>query len=444
MKSLLTASGRLSRRQIFSLFIAVTAIWVGIISGCAPLPPVEEEKVITPQTDTAPTISQAERDSIIAVYRSFAYERWKNGDYENARKHFNTVRSYDTEHKINIYRSWSDCFVRSNLLDSARIVYEEGIRYFPNDDYLRSSLSIVYRNAGMTTEAIREAKEVVRIKPDDIRGWKELVSLYEANEMWDDAIKTYKKLIQLEPDNKTWSDAVTAIVRQRYSPEQFIAELRSAVAQFPDDPMPRLQLADALMEQGQSFDASKEYDTYTKMKPDDVSGWRGLAHARENLGEWQGVLTALKKVIELQPNSAQDITDIARAYLSLKQYAEARRWSAKALEAENGFGPAYVVMAEAYYRAADEAAGDNTKYDDKLVFTVAYMLFKNAANTSNPQARSDGERGMRQLAASELVPSKEEQFMHQKDTRPTGKAYAWIDGSWFELKLIDQFLKDLK
>ena len=93
-------------------------VLIGWMAGCAPLPPLEEKGAPVVEEKRS-ELSKAERDSIIAIYRSFAYERWKNGDWETARKHFNTVRFHDLEHKHNIYRTWADCFVREGLMDSA-------------------------------------------------------------------------------------------------------------------------------------------------------------------------------------------------------------------------------------------------------------------------------------------------------------------------------------
>ncbi|NQT34071.1 hypothetical protein HQ587_02680 [bacterium] len=502
---------------VISLIFLIVLVW---LTGCAPLPSLEEEAGKAVGEISAQSMAKAERDSIIAVRRSFAYERWKNGDYETARTHFSTIRQYDIDHEQNIYRSWADCFVRSDMIDSALFAYEEGIKYFPADDYLRSSLSIIYKNSGRFKEAIEQMVEAVKIRTAsslmkssefkeqlevlklqmkplklELDSLKQLLQsgadnaetivkdmgeltrkiaeaaepiarlteemmtvtiddkmveylwalseLHETVEDWDMAIETYEDLSELLPDDPLPNQRKIDIIRMYCNPEEYLNSMKEAVEQFPDDPTRRFDYGVALLDQGYSEQAVAEFEICCEQKPDDPEGWRNLAAARDNLNDYHGAINALKKVIDLEPESLVDLVAIGENYINLKNWVEARRWAKKTLAKDGGLGSAWLLMGDIYYRAADLASGDSPKYDDKLVFIIAYGLYKRAAGSDDPEAISDGKRGMNILKGSMLLPSREERFMHRDKTRPSGKAYSWIKHDWSEVGYIDNFLKTL-
>jgi len=445
---LINNSTPVRRSQIGSVFnIMLTLVMFAVISwlsGCAPLPPLEEE-AREPAVEAAPAdeAARAERDAEIAKYRSFAYERWKNGEYEAARMHFSKIRELDVEHVHNIYRQWTDCFVRSEMIDSAHFAYEEGIEYFPEDDYLHNGLAIMLRNAGRIEEAIEHQREAVRIKPENEEYMFALAEMYEKVEDWDNAIETYKRLVELRPDDLNLNQRVIDIIRRYRDPEEYLKTLKEAVEKFPDDPRRRFDYAVALLDQGHSDRAVKEFESYLKQQPDHVEGWRSLARARENLADFQGAIVARKKVTELDPESLRDIINVGNNYLNLRNWIEARRWAQRALAKDSGYGAAWGLMGDIYFKAADMASGDSPKYNDKLVFTIAYGLYKKAVGSNDVEARSYGEFSIRILEGGELLPSREERFMNRDKSRPVGDAYKWIRNDWSEVLYIDNFLKTL-
>ncbi len=436
---------RLSSGMIFKTILSLVVFaLIGWLTGCAPLPPLEEEAK-TQTTGASPKADAAneQREAEIAKYRSFAYERWKNGEYEAARGHFNKIRVLDIEHKHNIYRQWADCFVRSGMIDSARCAYEEGINYFPDDDYLHNGLAIVLRNAGQMEDAIEQQKEAVRIKPDNEDYLFALAEMYEKTENWEKAVETYEVLADLFPDNPLYNQRIIDIKRIYFNPEEYLQTLKDAVNKFPDDPKRHFDYAMALLDQGHSEQAVGEFEAYTRQQPNDAEGWRNLARARENLSDFRGAVTARKKVIEINPESLKDMVNVGRNYLNLKKWVEARGWAKRALAKDSDYGSAWVLMGDIYFNAADLASGDSPKYNDKLVFTIAYGLYRRAATSSDIEARSDGERGLRILKGGELIPSREERFMNRSKTRPIGDLYKWINPDWPEVGYVDTYLKAL-
>lgn len=439
--------------------MSVLSVWFGLIHlGCAPVPQYQEE--ISPVRESEPedTLTTQERDSLVAVYRSFAYERWKNKDYATAIQHFYTVHHYDIHHQHNIYRLWADCFNQANNLDSALWAYQEGVKYFPRDDYLRASLAIALRNKGMLREAIVHQEEAVRIKreawekssePDkerlkeDLdRYLNDLEGFYEMAEEWDKAIAVLEELSQRNPNNLTLRQRLTHLVRTLRSPEEYLAKLKSQLEQFPDDFNTRYTYAQELYAQGHYRQAVVEWERYLKAKPEDAGAWRNLGQARKANGEIRGAIEAFTKSVSLEETAA-DMVEIGRLYLELEDWAQSRRWLARAKEKGDEQGEALVALGDLYFRCAEKFASDPPKFVDKLVYAIAYGLYSQAARSPNPTWRAEGEKGKRNLELNELIPTREDRFMNRKVSLPSGKGYEWIDPNWSEVKFLEQFLSGL-
>ncbi|MFN3820743.1 MAG: tetratricopeptide repeat protein [bacterium] len=435
--------------------------WMGITmlsSSCAPVPPSEERPAGLVVEEPADTLKPEERDSITAVRRSFANERWKNKDFVTAVEHFYAVRHYDIHHKHNIYRLWADCYHQLGKPDSALWAYEEGIKYFPQDDYLRYSVAIVYRNRGRISEAIEQALSAIEIKRRQIaettsseertryqtdldRYLTDLESLYEMGEDWDKAIKVLEELVNRHPHDQDLRRRLTDIVRARRSPEEYLAQLREHLERFPDDQSTRFSYAQELYQHAYYTESARQWEIYLKAQSD-PSGWRGLAKARRATGDLKGAIAALQKIISLEEYPA-DMVDIGTLYTELEDWASARQWLARALVKESSYGPALVAMGDLYFRCAERYSSNPPNFNDKLVYAIAYGLYLRAGGHPDPTISSEGARGKRNLENNELIPTKEDRFMNRKITRPTGKGYEWIDPEWSEVKFLDQFLKGL-
>ncbi|MDP8228539.1 MAG: tetratricopeptide repeat protein [Candidatus Electryoneaceae bacterium] len=436
----------------FIKYITLCAILIWLV-GCTPPPPIDEPgtmkkiiKIEIHQGEGAEgdsliliryMVPDAVRDSIILVRHSFGHERWRNRDYESARRHFEVIQMYDINHTKNIYGKWADCFNQEDMRDSAQFILEEGIQFFPDEDYLRVSLAVMFRNLREFDKAIVQQKEAVRIEPDNPDYVRELASLYESTEDWGNAIDTYDRLAQLLPNDPEPARRRNDMIRMHRDPEEYLTVMADAVGQYPDDPSRRWQYAQALFDQGHNEQAIEQFTIYTGLKPDNADGWRLLARSNENLGRYVDGINALEKVIELEPESMPDMIAIGQNYLNLKRWSKVRIWAKKALAQDGEYGPAWLLMGNIYYEAANSVSGE-TKYDDKLVFVIAQGLFRKAAGSNDPQTRSDGDR-MKRIVAG-LVPIQEEWFMRKTHKRPSSERYPWINQNWSEVKYIDNFL----
>ena len=421
------------------LMILLTAL--ALVAGCAPLPDLEMEDY--EDIDAAPALSKAEMDSLTNLYRSFAHEYWKQRNYETAAQYYDSVLTYDYDHKYNVYRALADCCINQQDHDGAIKNYETGINYFPDDAYLRSSLAHMYRNLNRFEEAIDQQLEAIRIKPEEVDYKHTLAEMYIKVENFDNAITTYEELAEMLPDDVVINKKLTDLYMTQRDPEQYLQILKEGVEAFPADGARRIKYASALFDQGSNQMAADEFGKYTAQEPDEMRGWKGLAQANDNLGRFKAAIEAYKHVIKIEPENTEVMVAIGYDYLTLKSWGKVRTWAKRALATNAEAGTGWVLLGEAYQASADIASGDTPDYYDKLVFLIAYGQFKKATASADFDARNAGERGMRFLKGSELIPSKEDRFMNRKKTMPIGEHYKWINHNWAEVKFIDGYLKSL-
>jgi len=436
-------AGNITAILIAVLLLTTFSFTILGVTGCAPLPPLDDpQKQVTVTEDpNEPQISQAERDSIIGVRMSFGHERWKNKDFEMACHHFAVVAHYDKTHTKNIYPKWGNAYVERSMLDSAQYIFELGTKYFPDDEYLRTSLATMYRNAGQMDNAIGHQKEAVRIKSQNETYLRDLEAMYETIEDWDNAIDIYRKLSALLPDDQQVKQNLIALIKLHKDPTVYLQELRDAVVKFPDDPKRRMELVRVLLDQGEQVEALAQLDTYLKAVPNDAEAWRRIARIKSDQGDVDGSISALQKVVDIDPDATADMVVIGMEYLGKKQFVNARNWAQKALAKNGQLGSAWLLMGDIYYRGADDASGSTPKYDDKLVFAIALGLFQKAQSSSDSQIRSDADRMVRSV--NNLVPTKEERFMRKGKDRPATDGYPWLNLGWPEVSYLDTFLAGL-
>ena len=85
------------------------------------------------------------------------------------------------------------------------------------------------------------------------------------------------------------------------------------------------------------------------------------------------------------------------------------------------------------YSASATSGQEELRYNDKLVFLIAFGLY-NDSNELSTAAK---------LKASGLLPSKSDYFMNKDKLFPTGNNYNWINKDWEEVKYIKTYLEKL-
>ncbi len=117
---------------------------------------------------------------------------------------------------------------------------------------------------------------------------------------------------------------------------------------------------------------------------------------------------------------------IASVYAVMNDFTSAMVYVNKAKRIDPKNGLPYMVAAEVYESAVTYCSNKRGKkeftYDDKLVYKRAADEYKKAMR--DPNYASDAKKRLKQLA--NLIPTKEDYFLHSNRMKPKDKCYSWI------------------
>ena len=423
-----------------------------LMLGCA----AEYELIEEEPEAVEPEWTPAQIDSIIRYNRMFFFDYYnqmsRKNDFtaegcERALSYFWNYIDFDAERKYNDFPQAARCYIEWGKFipeksDSSRIVYEMGVERFPDSDYLHNALGIIYKNRDDLAAAEEHFLAASKIEPAKVEYLIPLTEIYQLDMKWDEAREICEKVLKIDPNNTVIRDRLETILRDYFSPEEYIAALKSKIELEPDNLDNWLNLTQQYMNQGNNQEAKKAVDETLKRDPNLIPALTLLGAVKQNLQDYSGAIESYKKILEAKPNEVIVLLDIASCYRSLKKYSSARVYIMKALNAEPGNGTAYLKLGEVYEAAADLASrGKQPTYSDKLTFTIAYGLFIKAANSDDYTARDNASRKMKYLENNLILPQKSDWFMHQDEFVPTGAAYEWIKASWDEVKYPKKYLK---
>ena len=436
-------------KYIFPLF------FIALLIGCAAQYDYYEEEIV----ETGPQWTEAQIDSIIRFNRMFFFDYYRQMDRTSqfVDERTRTALSYfweyiplDNINKYNDFPQAARCYIELSkndpaFADSARIVYEMGVERFPESDYLHNALGIIYKNSGDYKKAEMHFLAAFEIDSTKTEYMIPLTEIYQEQEEWQKAKEACEKVLVIDPNNSTIRDRLQTILRDNFSPEEFIASLKAKLELEPDNLSIWLQLAKQYMNMVNNKDALKSVTEALKIDGGNVEALTVLGVIKENLADHEGAIEAYKKILEKEPKNLRILLDVANGYKNLKKYSTARSYVMHALDASPGDGSAYLRLGEIYISAADEnSKNKQATYSDKLVFTIAYGLFKKANESSDYDARENAQRKMDYLKNNQILPQKSDWFMRQNQFTPNTSAYEWIKDSWNEVKYIQTFLNQYK
>ncbi len=376
---------------------------------------------------------QAIRDSIAQANdyemrksRSFAFEYYKQKNYEQAKRYFITELELDVNHQFaRDYSMLADCYVRLGQADSALVTYEQGLALNPDDIYLHYALGLLLNNSNEDA-ALEHYLFVTERAPDDPEyqeAWLKIKDIYLGREEYELAIEVLDKLIELHPEDKSYQLEKDNILMQYFDPEDLIASLEESHARFPDDQDIARNLAEAYFQNTYYEKCLGVLAEMLATGERDPELLRLKASAQESLEQYDAAITTLKEVSGLLPDDAEVVCQIADLYRRQSKYETARVYVNKAKRITPGYAHATFILGEIYENSADACTGaEGILFDDKLVYQLAREQFQKI--TGDPRF---GKRARNKVTfLEEFIPQKSDIFMNQGKDKPTKECYQWI------------------
>lgn len=364
---------------------------------------------------------------------SIGAENHKNKMYERALKPLWRVVELDTSYRFKgLYDKLGDSYLQLSKPDSALLVFEKGVQVFPDNAYIRRSLGYLYSAMNQRQNAINNYQKAIEItgkdeskerKPDDYRA---LGKLLVAEGKIEEAIPVYEQLAKLEPQNQEVQEILATLYRQMGNEEAMIDSWIRALEMDPKNTDLLFRIGKAYFDRGDNQKAQQNFQQLLVIKSDDATALEYLGDTQQNLGSFTEAIKTYEKVIVLRPDNFKVMCDIASCYRELKKYPTARTYANKAAQVNPNVGLPYFVLGEIYEATAEECMAKDgrkeAKFDDRLVFELAYNNFKKAI--TDLEVGREAVQKVQYL--EEFIPKKEHRFMHPNQTRAELSCYSWI------------------
>jgi tetratricopeptide (TPR) repeat protein len=411
--------------RVAGLVLAMLAVLAAVMEqGCAPA--AQQQTVMTSEQE------RARLDSLRKVWEfernkawSTAYENYKNKLYDRSIRPFWEVLRLDTTHvfKDLPYRYLADSYFRLGFPDSAEIVYKLGLQVFPQSQQLHRNLGYLYMGREQIPEAIEHYEKVVTVDSGTVDDYRILGNLYVRNNQLDEAIQAFEKVIQLDPSDDATRKALAQLYKSTGRTDEAIAAMERALEADPQNRRLLYDLGKAYYDR-QDFEAAlAKFNRLYELNPDDMDVLMYIGDCYSELEQYQKAIQAFERVLQKDPRNTRALCEIALAYKELGQFAKARTYANRALQIDPNFGMAYVARGEIYQAAADKcSSGRDVKFDDKLVYKLAYDEFQKAKQ--DPAWADYAQRMISYL--QQLIPTKEDYFFHPDQKEARLDCYSWI------------------
>lgn len=418
----------MKKKTQVGICIAILILWTLIINlhffGCASTGPKEE---LSPERRQAIQDSlNAEHAKRIALWFSFGYEPYKQGNYERAKNWFYRVAKSDTGGIADkrLYEFLGTCYLQLLIPDSAQWAYELGIERNPSSPYSYKALGYIYRMEGETERAIELYQRLIKLEPDSTNNYRTLGELYiDLNEP-DNAIKAFQEIIQRDPNDKDAQDMLSQLLANDI--DAVITHRENMITQFPDDMKLRQDLADAYIQVGEFDKAIVQLEMVISKEPDNLAALKMLGESYQETDQFNKAITTFNKILSIIPDDKATFCSLAIAQASLGRFSSAIQNANKSLSLDSQYSVAFMTRGFIYEKAADKCVAENDgkrTFDDQLVYKMAYDEYNKAKMSLTTQREATRAAN----ALVNIIPTREDIFMHPDKTRPETSCYNWIN-----------------
>jgi tetratricopeptide (TPR) repeat protein len=413
--------------------VLIVAMNIGVIDSYA-------QKDKDGNNDIDPAEARKKYEFELKKNWSFGYENYKNKQYQRAARYFWKVVELDTINMFNSkpFRYLGNSYFQLQNPDSAQVVFELGVTKYPDDVYLHQNVGFLLVQRGDVENAIPHYEKVVELDPESSDDLKQLASLYTQEDRIEDAIGIYDKYQKLNPDDVEVQSIVSELYRQRGDMGAFIDTKIELAQQDPQNAQVRFELGEIYYRDGMYEESIKWFEEFLKLNPGDVPALEYIASSFQRLERYDKAAATLKQVLDIQPDSKKTLCEISDCYRELRQFAAARSFAIKAISKDRNYGQGWLALGRLYEAGAERcsaAKGGDIKFDEKLVYELAYQKYLIARRDMAFQGDAD-----RQISyVKPVLPTKQDTFMSPNQKLPKDECYSWIPDSEFG----DTFWKNL-
>ena len=375
---------------------------------------------------------------------SFAVTKYKQKKYRSAMNYFEKVLKLDPAFKVlpfSILDKQARCYKELALEDSATIAYEKLIKLDPSNKIAQQNIEYKYVKDSDFSKAAELSKKLAEKNPDEPVHWKNAGDyLFRENNFkknMDNILSYYHKYFLKKSDPETIKKIIllSQLKLTEKQSEQITRTFEFIIKNGSTDTDIKRSLAKKYIDnEPDKLDIAIKYlNDIEKKLPNDIKVKQLMVDAYLSANNFSKALYYSEKLLSSNdldyPYNAYN--SYAKLCIELEEYKRARNVIFKGIQKYSNTSLNKVLGN--VYRAAAASGNEELKYDDKLVFLIAFDLY-NKANEGSIAAK---------LKTTGMIPSKSDHFMHKDILFPTNRKYKWINKDWDEVKYIKTYLDNL-
>lgn len=264
---------------------------------------------------------------------------FQEGEFRRALSHYEREYEAYDDPKVKVYIGRSHFELGRD--DSARLAFEAAIAQNDSLAEAHARLSHLYDQNGDLEQGLSYARRALALQPEN-PDYRYLVgSMLLRSGRTEQAVEQFRQVVARKPGH---SEAY-------YGLGQALARL-----QRPEEASRALAVADSL---GQIDDGLREYETKTRLYPDDPAAWATYGYALYQVGRDEEAMQAFQTALHVGPENVEVRFGVANLFLKYREVERALDEYDLILRQDETFVPAWINAGIALARIGQrEAARD--------------------------------------------------------------------------------------
>jgi tetratricopeptide (TPR) repeat protein len=228
-------------------------------------------------------------------------------------------------------------------------------------DYIeaQNNIGVILAEQGKLNEAIVYYQKALKIKPDYAEAHYNLGRVLQSQNKLDEALGHYHRALQSKPDKVEVYNNIGIILKLQDRLAEAADYYSKALQIKPDYGEAHCNLGNVFAQQGKFDDAINQFNQALQSKADYPEAHYGLASCYVQLGQYKPAIVHWNKVLELEPNSAGTLNNLAwtlaaNADAAVRNPADAVRFAEKACVLTQYSQPAMLDTLAAAYAASGQ------------------------------------------------------------------------------------------
>ena len=244
----------------------------------------------------------------------------------------------------------ADVYTKGRAYNLAVSTYQDIAQLNPESDEAYLKMGTVYIDMRKWKEAITPLEKAIELNPENTNAYYNIGRAYEELKDYEKAIENYEKYIQSGPQDLKDTYLRLGIAQLEVENFQGASDsLQKAIKNNPDNDNLKYRLAETYQKIGKYEDAANVYTALAEDNPDDAKVYFNMmVKMYDEASMPDKAIESAKKLIELQPNSADAYYNVGYMYVKQEQYQEAIPIFKKAIELNPDMEYAYMNLAVCY------------------------------------------------------------------------------------------------